>query len=635
MKPMKEYDKESIMKEEVFREIFEQEDLVYRSQLIAELSIRAGELRIKGEFGRLLKAYEKREKKQQQKEVSLLEHWTNFSDGRYDRMKCGQWIATDDGICLYNPESGKQDVIACRHPIIPVRRMRNLQTDEEQVTVAFKRNGVWRELTVPKTTITQASKICGLSAKSVLVTSENAKYLVRYLADVEADNEGDIPLVLSSSKMGWVKGTFLPYDTDIVFDGGARFRQFHQSICSHGNRLKWYEHVKELRKRGRFETKFLLAASFASILVGLVGGLSFLVDLWGDTEGGKTVTLMLAASVWGHPVKGGYMRDYGSTDVGFEAAADFLNDLPFILDDTSKRDERTKQRFEEIIYNLCSGKGKTRSNKDLGINRESTWNCITLTNGEKPITSYVSQGGAINRVLEVEAGDNIFLNPQETADLLKENYGFAGQDFVDVVKELGIPEIKGIQKEFQKRLFSDEKMQKQSISLSIVLTADKIATDYLFKDRRYISLDEAKDVLIDRNELSDNERCYQYIMDKVSMNGTKFDASTNTEKWGVIENGYAVFITQALEELCQSGGFSRKAFTSWAVKKGIILQGRDGKNSKQKKIDGRNTRCYFLKLSNEVETDKDGNQYPGDGTKIDKNGFLSLDENAQMEIPFL
>lgn len=635
MKSINEYDKESILKEEVFGEIFAQDDLVYRSQLIAELSIRAGELRIKREFSRLLKAYEQRELQRQKQEVSLLEHWTNFSDGKYDRMKCGQWIATDDGVCLYNPESGKQDVVACRHPIIPIRRMQNLQTDEEQITIAFKRNSTWRELTVPKTTVTQASKICGLSAKSVLVTSENAKLLVRYLADVEADNEAEIPLVLSSSKMGWVKGCFLPYDTDIIFDGGARFRQFHQSICSHGSRTKWYEHVKQLRRRGRFEIKFLLAASFASILVGLVGGLSFMVDLWGDTEGGKTVTLMLAASVWGSPVKGGYMRDYGSTDVGFEAAADFLNDLPLVLDDTSKRDEKTKMRFEEIIYNLCSGKGKTRSNKDLGINRESTWNCITLTNGEKPITSYVSQGGAINRVLEVEVGDNIFSSPQETADILKANYGFAGQDFVDVVKDMGLQEIKQLQKRFQSQLFSDEKMQKQSISLSIILTADKIATDYLFGDRQYISLEEAKEVLIDRNELSDNERCYQYIIDKVYMNAVKFDANTNTEKWGIIEDGYAIFFTQALEELCQGGGYSRKAFASWAVKRGLMLQGKDGKNSKVRKVEKKSVRCYFLKLPEETEVDSEGNQYLGDGTKIDKDGFVQLDESVQLDIPFM
>ena len=87
-------------------------------------------------------------------------------------------------------------------------------------------------------------------------------------------------------------------------------------------------------------------------------------------------------------------------------------------------------------------------------------------------------------------------------------------------------------KRVSKTAFDIEKMQKQSIALSIVLTADKIATERLFKDGQYISLDEAKKVLIDRNELSDNERCYQYILDKIAMNGQRFDVSTNCEKWG-------------------------------------------------------------------------------------------------------
>ncbi len=115
--------------------------------------------------------------------------------------------------------------------------------------------------------------------------------------------------------------------------------------------------------------------------------------------------------------------------------------------------------------------------------------------------------------------------------------------------------IQCIQNEFQKQLFDIEKMQKQSIALSIVLTADKIATERLFKDGQYISLDEAKKVLIDRNELSDNERCYQYILDKIAMNGQGFDVSTNCEKWGIIENGYAIFYNQAFSELCEIGKF--------------------------------------------------------------------------------
>ena len=66
-------------------------------------------------------------------------------------------------------------------------------------------------------------------------------------------------------------------------------------------------------------------------------------------------------------------------------------------------------------------------------------------------------------------------------------------------------------------------MQKQSLSLAIVLTADKIATEYIFEDGQYISIEDAKKVLIDRNELSDNERCYHFIQDKVGMNNQRFD----------------------------------------------------------------------------------------------------------------
>lgn len=634
MKPLEDYDKNSILDAAVFEEIFKEQDFVKRSLMTAQLSGRAKELRVKSEFDRIVNAYEQKEKQSGQKDVTTLEHWTNFTGGGYDRMRCAQWIATDDGVRLYNNSSGTQDVVACRHPIMPIKRLRNLQTDEEQVTIAFKRNNKWSELTVPKTTITQASKICGLSAKSILVTSESAKYLVRYLADIEADNENEIPLLLSSSKLGWIGSSFLPYDTDILFDGNAKFKQSYEAIKSHGDRAIWYTHMRELRKTGRFEIKFLLAASFASVLLKIVGGLPFMVDLWGETEGGKSVALMVAASVWANPGKGLYIRDYASTDVGLEALADFLNNLPVILDDTSKRNKSIEQRFEEIIYNLCSGKGKTRSNKELGINRENTWENIILTNGESPVTSNVSQGGAFNRVLEVEAGERIFQNPQGTVDIVKKNYGFAGKDFVDTLRNIGGSEIRSIQKDFQKDLFSDEKMQKQSIALSIVLTADRIATDYLFKDGQYISIAEAKNVLIDRNELSDNERCYRYLLDKVAMNGSRFDLETKIEKWGIIEDGYALFYPQAINDLCKDGGFSKRSFLSWAAKKDLIQTDGTNKNSKLKKIDGRPVRCIFLKLNGDREIDADGTEHLGDGTNVDKDGFVHLEECEQEELPF-
>lgn len=600
MVPLGQLTTKSILEDKIFEEIFEQEDEIYKARLILSLQDRAAELGVKAKFEEILKAYKRvdREmKRNRMKQPALLDNWTNF-EGPYDNQRCRQWIASEDGVYLKNPTTDFTDILACYHPILPIERLKNLETGEEQLKIAYKRNGIWSEIIVPKTMVTSASKIVSLSGRGIAVTSENAKFLVRYLADVENANEDAIKVQYSSSKLGWIGNGFMPYDTDIVFDGDSRFRQLFESVEEHGSRQTWYEHMRQLRKSDRIEIKFLLAASFASVLVKVLGGLPFFVDLWGETEGGKTVTLMIAASVWANPDESRFIGDFKTTDVALEAKADVLNNLPMILDDTSKTSSRIRDNFEGVVYDLCSGKGKSRSNKDLGINRENRWkNCI-LTNGERPLNSYVSQGGAINRILEVECGERVYQDPQKTADIVKKNYGYAGHDFVEIVKMIGIDSVRDIQEEILEELQDDEKMQKQSLSLSIVLTADRIATDFLFKDDQYISISDAREVLVDRNELSDNERCYRYLLDKVAMNTQRFDLDSNVEKWGIIEKGYAIFFNQAFEELCRAGGFSKKSFLSWADRKGLI-QTQAGRMNKTKKIDGNVYRCIFLKLEEE------------------------------------
>lgn len=627
MVPLRELDAESILSDAVLTEVFDQEDELYKARLLLSLEDRAAELGVKKKFQELVKAYKRieremrrKEREKPKKQLTLVDNWTNF-DGPYDRMQCRSWVASDDGVYSYNTQSGNLDVLACYHPILPLERLKNLETGEEQIKLAYKRNGRWDEIIVPKTMITSANKIVALSGRGIAVTSENAKNLVKYLADVENANDDYIRVQYSSSKLGWIKGGFLPYDTEIIFDGDVRHRQVAESVGTHGNRERWYEHIRSLRRSGRMEIKFMLAASFASVLVSLVGGLPFFVDLWGETEGGKTVTLMLAASVWACPDEHAYIKDYSGSEVGLEVLCDLLNHLPLILDDTSKRGKKLEDNFEGLVYDLCSGKGKTRSNKDLGLNRESNWkNCI-LTNGERPLNSYVSQGGAINRILELEAGENIFSDVAGTLDVIKHNYGFAGKEFVETVKKLGESHVREIQQEIFRQLADDEKMQKQSLSLSIVLTADRIATDYLFKDHQYISIDEAKEVLIDRNELSDNERCYRYLLDKVQMNPQRFETlDARVEQWGVLQDGYAVIFSTAFDALCREGGYSKKSFLSWANRKGLLLTEKS-RLDKTKKINNRTYRCVFLRM------DDSGPEEEGD--------FVEISEEEQGELPFL
>ena len=622
MVPLKELTAETILSKEILMEVFDQEDELYRAELLASLGLRAAELRVKTEFRDMVAAYKriekemKRQERDRKSQPCTLEQWTNFS-GPYDNMQCKQWIASENGIYLNNPSTGYTDVLACYHPILPVERMKNLETGEEQIKLAYKRNGRWEEIIVPKTMVTSANRIVSLSGRGIAVTSENAKYL----ADVENANEDYIAVQYSTSKLGWIRGGFLPYDTDIIFDGDVRFRQIAESVTPAGSRTAWYEHVTQLRRTGRIEIKFMLAASFSSVLVQPLGGLPYFVDLWGETEGGKTVALMLATSVWADPDESAYIKDYKGTEVGLEAICDLLNHLPLILDDSSKKNRKIEDNFEGLVYDLCSGKGKTRSNKELGLNRENHWkNCI-LTNGERPLSSYVTQGGAINRILEIECGQRVFDDPGATAELVKRNYGHAGRKFVDVLKDIGWDKVREIQQGFLRQLADDDKMQKQSLSLSIILTADKLATDYLFKDRQYIGLEEAREVLVDRDELSDNERCYQYVLDKVAMNPARFDDKVeNVEKWGTIENGYAIIYTTAFTALCKEGGFSRASFLSWANRKGLLQVEAGGKKmDKLKSFKGNKVRCVFLKLNDNT----------------DKDGFIKVDEDGVQEtLPF-
>lgn len=54
--------------------------------------------------------------------------------------------------------------------------------------------------------------ITNLARFGVQVNSENARLLVKYLADVEMYNADMIDIQHSTSKLGWHGNTFVPYD---------------------------------------------------------------------------------------------------------------------------------------------------------------------------------------------------------------------------------------------------------------------------------------------------------------------------------------------------------------------------------------------------------------------------------------
>ena len=82
MEPLARLDSNSILAEDIFLEIFDQEDEIMKARMILSLTDRAAELGVKKKFEELLKAYKKvdREAKQRErkKPIAMLDKWTNF-----------------------------------------------------------------------------------------------------------------------------------------------------------------------------------------------------------------------------------------------------------------------------------------------------------------------------------------------------------------------------------------------------------------------------------------------------------------------------------------------------------------------------------------------------------------------------
>ena len=626
---------DTILSDEVLCEVMEEQDEIFKAKLLISLEERAQELGVKTKFTRLIAAYKKEKAKfdKQQSPVNM-ERMTEF-DGTYDDMRCGNWIADDNGVRTFGPFGG--EILACYHPILPVQRLVNAQSGKEKIKLVFKKGHKWKEIITEKGTIASANKIVGLADYGVSVTSENARNLVRYLSDIENFNIDRIGIQVSTSKLGWIQGEFMPYGKSVIFDSETKFKETFEAVHEEGSSEIWFDLARKIRKEGKLQPNIYMIGSLASALIEPLNALPFVLNLWGDSGKGKTVALMLAASVWANPGGYEYIVDPKGTVTALELRMDLLNNLPMLIDDMSQLKDKYSGDFSELVYMLCSGKGKDRANANLGLNKSTTWKNVILTNGEHSLVTETMQGGAVNRIIDVGMDDGyLFENGNQVVETIKQNYGFAGRMFIDAIEQIGIDRIKEIQLDFLQQInaraeeLGVEKEEKQALPMSILLTTDKIATDYIFEDGLYLDLNTCVDLLKNKGEVSENERAYEFILSEAAINMNKFKPDTFTgdykgEIWGAVEGGYLIIINNAFNKICERGNFSSKSFLAWANKQGLI-EGQNGKNTKPKRIKGSLSRCVFLKLPSEAEAENTQIEIPEE--------FMKVPDNMEEDLPF-
>lgn len=527
----------------------------------------------------------------------------------------------------------------CSRPMFPVKILTNIKDNSVKVKLCYQDDFMrWQNKTFGQEVISNSRSIGQLSQYGFDITSENAKDVVKLLTELKNNNLEVISRGYSASSFGWQRfngnSIFLPYDKEIEFDGYERFFTLSNSLESKGEYDKWFLQVADMRASGRKEPLVYLVAAFASVLLKPLNMLPFIVNLWTATGRGKTVALMMACSVWANPEEGAYLTDPTSTRVALEQRLGVLNSLPMMIDDLSKMKDGKDEDFTSLIYFLCAGKGKERSNVNLGMEVVTTWKNVIMTNMERPLATETMKGGAINRILDFESEPgSYFTNPKgqdignKVVECVKNNYGFAGRQFVEIVKNIPAEELK---KRFNdKKILINQKAaeqnckkeEKQVAPMALMLLTAELIESEIFQDGVLLDVDWCINQLKDVDEVSEDQRAYNILMEEVGAGRFKnfgqhgirdVDLQYKVlDRWGFIDigNDLVCLYSFAYAQIAQKRNFSTISLAKWAKANNLLVHDKDKLTKKRLDTNSSqyfNMYCFKMKSNGEINlTDED------------------------------
>lgn len=163
-----------------------------RERMLVAAETRAKELKIYTNFKRLYKSVQA-EIIQSKKQIDSFE--TEFTSAPI-KLKCKNYKCNDLGVIKteFNPALMQSvDTVVCSHPILPVERLINVDTNTEKVKLAFYKDQKWQHVIAEKNTLASKNKILQLANTGIEVNENNAKELIIYISELLAINTEIIP----------------------------------------------------------------------------------------------------------------------------------------------------------------------------------------------------------------------------------------------------------------------------------------------------------------------------------------------------------------------------------------------------------------------------------------------------------
>lgn len=348
-------------------------------------------------------------------------------------------------------EGDEPPKVIYEHDLYPIRRLMHDGPNKEETVwrVHLPKDGI-REFNIPAGVSTdQRACISLLADKGVYISPSKRPLFMTLITNWIHELQREKEAQVTFSQLGWRDKSFVA--GDVMFTPGGpvlansdHHRPLLPGLNKAGTHEEWSKALMFLRQPGMEAFAFAFLSAYGSPLLVATELTGAVINLVGESGGGKTTCLRAAASVWGDwnelVLNGDKM---GSSIIGRMNRLGMHNNLPVMFDEVTNL---PPAEASSLVYSVSVGKGRiTVDNKTMREkDNVGRWRLIMMTSSNLSLYDKFSvfkkdASAEMARLLECPAPQHHENEEQLKRDAdamlsaIGRNYGWSGRIYIEHV----------------------------------------------------------------------------------------------------------------------------------------------------------------------------------------------------------
>jgi putative DNA primase/helicase len=509
------------------------------------------------------------------------------------------FVLNNEGLFLkkVDKETGEESIFKVCEPLFVKQTVQNLDTKDVYLDFCYKFKGTYQEIPIGMGQLVP-NELIKLMSKGVDIPHEFVKVVATYLRE----QQKRAPHRVLFHQVGWHRDEkrelLFRHNRMISSNPSNRAmndnEQGSYNLEPKGNLATWSDMVKQ-DVVGHAPLETALAIGFSSAIIGYLSNLYDDVDtvvthLAGNSTKGKTTAALLAVSIFGMPSqkKKGLGKSWNGTSNSLINMLGGNFGIPIVLDELSMSNAAS---LTSVLYILASGQEKARLSDTIQQRKQGTWALAILSTGEQSIFERTNHNVGLT-VRTFEFSEVSWTKSAAHADAIRKviqnNYGHAGETFVQSLFDQGLDVIDETWKEWQERCaavlpntpFRTRVAKKYAIILAAADLANQSLDIGLSLDAILAFLAKQEESISEQRDIG--KKAWQLITQLIIKHQANFRMEgiyfNPIQCWGKMfpQGNYieVAFLKQVLEQQLKELGFDdpKVVLRDWKEKKWLLTE---------------------------------------------------------------